>query len=201
MKETLRAIFPLIVLALAVVSISAQSKPSPTPASPPLKLERTGKFDGNVIFPDVEGWTRGERSQYPTPELGYSVTYSSPKGRVTVYVYNAGLKKIPNDLTGPVAEQMKNAREDVKAIVEQGAYQSATEGKVQTLAVGGPSGKVKSLHTEFTLKSNGNEFDSETYIFPYNDYFIKIRVTRPKAVGKTEKLQELMKEIDQLFSI
>ena len=201
----MKKLFGAFVLAFSFVALSsmslAQAKPAPTPTPEKLKLERVGKFDGNVKFPDVEGWTRGEKVQYPTPELGYSVSYGSPSGRVTVYVYNAGLKKIPNDLTGPVADQMTTARKDIKAMVEQGGYDSSTEGKVETVNIGGSTGKVKSLHTEFTLKAKGNEFDSETYVFPYNDYFIKIRITRSKAVGKTEGLQELMKSLDDVFSI
>ena len=179
----------------------AQTKPSATPTPEKIKLERVTKFDGNVKFPDVDGWTRSDKYRYPTPELGYSVTYESPSGRATVYVYNAGLETIPNELTGPVNEQMLKAREEIKAIVEQGAYDSSTEGKIETVTIGGPAGKIKSLHTEFTIKAKGNEFDSETYIFPYNNYFIKFRITRPKAVGRTEALQELMKALDALFSI
>ena len=193
----------LLALSFAILSSStlAQAKPDPTPTPEKVKLERVVKFDGNVKFPDVDGWTRGEKYQYPSPELGYSVTYESKAGRVTVYVYNAGLETIPNDLTGPVNDQMLNARREIKVIVDQGRYDSATEGKIETVTIGGPSGKIKSLHTEFTIKANGNEFESETYIFPYNNYFIKYRITRPKAVGKTEELQELMKALDAVFSI
>lgn len=201
----MKKLFGVFVLAFLFAALSntsfAQAKPDPTPTPEKLKLERVGKFDGNVKFPDVDGWTRGEKVQYPTAELGYSVSYGSRSGRVTVYVYNGGLKKIPNDLTGPVADQMTTSRNDIKAMVEQGGYDSSTEGKVETVIIGGPTGKVRSLHTEFTLKAKGNEFDSETYVFPYNDHFIKIRITRPKAVGKTEELQELMKSLDEVFSI
>jgi hypothetical protein len=201
MKKLFGAFILAFSLAFLSTSSFAQAKPAPTVTPEKLKLERVSKFDGNVKFPDVDGWTRGEKVQYPTSELGYSVSYGSPSGRVTVYVYNAGLKTIPNDLTGPVADQMTTARKDIKAMVEQGGYDSSTEGKVETVTVGGPTGKVRSLHTEFTLKAKGNEFDSETYIFPYNDYFVKIRITRPKAVGKTEDLQELLKSLDDVFSI
>lgn len=201
----MKNLFGVSVLALSFMISSsaalAQTKPAPTPTPEKLKLERVGKFDGNVKFPDVEGWTRSEKYQYPAPELGYSVTYESPAGRVTVYVYNAGFERIPNELTGPVNDQMLKAREEIKAIVKQGAYDSSTEGKIETVTFGGSAGKIKSLHTEFTIKAKGNDFDSETYIFPYNDYFIKFRITRPKAVGKTEQLQELMKALDALFSI
>lgn len=201
----MKKLFGVIVLALSFTILSsaslAQAKPAPTPTPEIVKLERVVKFDGNVKFPDVDGWTRSEKYQYPSPELGYSVTYEAKAGRVTIYVYNAGLEKIPSELTGPVNEQMLNAREEVKAIVEQGRYDSATEGKIETVTIGGPAGKIRSLHTEFTIKANGNEFDSETYIFPYNNYFIKFRVTRPKAVGKTIELQELMKALDSVFSI
>lgn len=204
-KKLMKKPFAIFALALSTALVSndslAQASPSPSATPEKLKLERVGKFDGNIKFPDVEGWTRGEKHEYPVPEFGYSVTYQSRSGRVTVYVYNAGLKKIPNALTGPVADQMATARKDIKAMVAQGGYDSSTEGKVETVYIGGTSGKVKALHTAFTLKAKGNEFDSETYVFPYNDYFIKIRMTRPKAAAGIEDLQELMRSLDEVFAI
>ena len=51
----------------------------------------------NIDFPDVEGWQRGEVQNFPTAALGYSVTYESEDGgRATVYVYDGGLKSIPD---------------------------------------------------------------------------------------------------------
>jgi hypothetical protein len=178
----------------------AQPKPSPSPTPTPVKIERTTKFDGNIEFPNVSGWTLTPKYVYPTPALGYSVNYESPEGgRVTVYVYNAGRKTIPNDLTGVVADEMNRAKSDIQAAVNAGMYENAKLLRSETISFGGPDGRVKSLYAGYDLTARGNQLHSEIYLFPYQNYFVKIRATRPKSLATSEAVVDLLKELDMLF--
>jgi hypothetical protein len=190
--------------ALSVLVFSASTlaqapgKPSPRPT--PIKIERLTKFDGNVDFPKIGGWTLTPKYVYPVPELGYSVSYeSSEGGRVTVYVYNGGQTRIPNNLGGVVADEMNRAKGDIQAAVSAGIYENAKPLRSETISFGGPNGRVKTLYASYDLASKGNQLHSEIYLFPYQNYFVKIRATRPKTVAASQAVVELLTELDILF--
>lgn len=200
--------FSLSILSLLLVLVFAAStfaqkpasKPSPSPSPTPLKLERESKFDGDVTFPEVDGWDLTARQQYPTPDMGYSHNYESSSGRVTIYVYNGGRTSIPNALTGVVAEEVKMTQAGILMFVERGSYESAKELKNETVALGGANGKVKSLHVLYALRAGGRDLDSHIYLFPYNNYFIKIRMTGPPAKEPSADTVALFEALDLLFS-
>ena len=173
---------------------------NPVASPSPLKLERATKFDGNVTFPEVDGWALSEKTQYPTPDLGYSVNYESPAARITIYVYTGGRLTIPNSLLGVVAEEMKGTQAGINTIVERGGYESAKELKNESVTLGGKNGKVKSLHVQYDLRAGGRELDSHIYLFPYNNYFVKLRMTGPKAATMDAGITTLLEAIDLLFS-
>jgi len=205
MKNSFK-LFVLFALVVGAVSIAAAQStstgtaPKATPTPDKTKLERTTKFDGNVEFPEVDGWELSAKHKYPTDALGYSVNYESPTGgRVTVYVYNGGRKTIPNLLTGVVAEEMDRAKSDIKAAVDAGAYESAKLIKSEPITVGGTTGNLKVLYTRYDLAARGNKLHSEIYLFPYQNYFVKIRATRAKANEKSPDFAALLSEIDALF--
>lgn len=210
MNSSLRIGSFLVFLALFVLALPAYGqtplgdpKPTPTPKDEKVILERVTPFDGDVDFPEVEGWELSRKIRYPRPELGYSVNYELPAGgRVTVYVYNGGLRSIPNELTGPVAAQMRQAKAEINAAVDAGYYDSATEVSSSTVTLGGAEGNVRTLYSLYLIKVNGREMDSEIYVFPYENYFIKLRATRPKEADgpKNEAIEALLIELDKLFS-
>lgn len=208
MKLGFRPLLVLAFFALFITSIQAQDKPATPQATPPKiepakpadKMVRTTPFDGNVEFPEVDGWELSEKHKYPTAQLGYSVNYESPTGgRVTVYVYNGGRKSIPSSLTGVVVEEMDRAKNDIKAAVDAGAYESAKLRKSESITLGGIAGNLKILYTSFDLVARGNKLHSEIYLFPYQNYFVKIRATRTKANEKSPAITALFSEIDALF--
>lgn len=190
----------LLVFAVGVFAQKPESKPSPSPSPSPIKLEREKPFDGDVKFPEVEGWELSSRQQYPTPEMGYSHNYESDSGRVTVYVYNGGRTSIPNTLTGLVAEEVKMTQAGIMMFVERGSYESAKELKNETITLGGAKGKVKALHVLYALRAGGRDLDSHIYLFPYNNYFIKIRMTGPPAKEPSAQSLALFEALDLLFS-
>ena len=202
MKNFLRfcALSILVLSGAAFAQAQAKPSPTPTPSPSPVKIERTTKFDGNVEFPKVNGWALTPKHAYPTPELGYSVNYESPEGgRVTVYVYSGGRKTIPNDLTGVVADEMNRAKGDIQAAVNAGMYENAKVLKSETINFGGPNGRVKALYASYDLAARGNQLHSEIYLFPYQNYFVKIRATRPRSLANSEAVAELLSELDILF--
>lgn len=191
-------LFALSALSAGVFAQKPESKPSPSPT--PMKLERETPFDGDVKFPDVEGWELSDRQQYPTPAMGYSHNYESDSGRVTVYVYNSGRPTIPNTLTGVVAEEVKMTQAGIMMLVERGSYESAKELKSETVTLGGKNGKVKTLHVLYALRAGGRDLDSHIYLFPYNNYFIKIRMTGPQMKEPSTEVIALFEALDLLFS-
>jgi hypothetical protein len=204
MKKLLTPFFLLIAvsfLSLAVAAQKPESKPSP-PASPtPLKLERGSAFDGNVKFTEVEGWELSEKYQYPSAELGYSVNYEGPTSRVTVYVYTGGRKSIPAELGGIVADEMKKAKTELQAAVDAGLYEAADAGKTESITIAKEKGLVKTLYTPLKIKARGNQLHSEIFIFPYNNYFIKIRAThRNQEAATAEDFVALRAALDLLFA-
>lgn len=211
MKTNSKWLFTPIFIALFAVAAFAQDAsvkakptpvPSPQPSATPVKLERDKPFDAqSVKFPEVDGWELSAKTTYPAKELGYSVNYESEDaGRVTVYVYNGGQKNIPNSLEGVVEAEMKKAQNEIAAVVEMGYYESAKEVKKATVNIGGDKGKVKALHVQYDLKSRGNSLDSRIYIFPYNNHFVKFRVTSPKSETVDVDLAGLFEALDLLFS-
>lgn len=185
-------------LAQDVKTDPAAAKPKPTPQPTP---EKIGTL--KVNFPEVEGWELGEPYFYPTPEAGHSVNYDAPgNGRVTVYIYTGGHKKISDELSGPVKEEMEMAKAAIKSAGEQGVYNDVKELKTEKIVLGGTAGKVNVLRSRFTLSRDGNKLASEIYVFPYKNNIIKLRVTRPLAAGAEgdASFAKLLSEIDTLFS-
>jgi hypothetical protein len=191
------------VLSIFVLSagafVHAQPKLSPTPSPAPAKIE-PAKFDGNVEFPEVSGWTLAPKYVYPTPDLGYSVNYESPEGtRVIVYVYDGGQTTIPNNLNGVVVDEMNRAKAEIQASVDSGRYESAKMLRSETVNFGGISGRVKALYASYDLGISGNQLYSEIYLFPYQNYFVKIRATRPKAYATSDAVVDLLAKLGVLF--
>jgi len=197
----------LLLLLFAVLTFvhtaTTQDKPKPDDPKPPLKLESDLPFDGNVDFPDVDGWERSRKIVYPQKELGYSVNYESEEGgRVTVYVFNAGHKVIPDELKGPVAAELKRAKGEIRAVADLGRYQDLKEIKTpEQIVLGSGDAKITALFAKYTFAVGDDDLDSEIYVFPYRNYLVKIRSTRPMSRdGKNAEVDRLLVEIARLFS-
>jgi hypothetical protein len=157
-----------------------------------------------VNFPDVEGWEKSEIQKYPTEDLGFSINYESRHGgRVTIYVYNGGKKKIADGVTDKVIkEQLNKAKDEIKQVAEMGYYENLKELKNDTVTLGGTEGKVKVLYTLYNFGSGEKYVASEIYIFGHRNRFIKIRATRLRDKNETgnKMVADLLKEIDTFFS-
>jgi len=206
MNSILRYTIFVAFCCLFIIQVAAAQDKSPhtqpdktsKPITPPLTKE------SEIEFPDVDGWEKIGIRKYPTAELGYSVGYQSEEGgTVTVYVYNAGLKNIPSDITGKtVKSEIERAKNDIHQLGKADYYQDVKELKNDTVTLGGTAGKVKALHSLFSFKAKGQALTSEIYLFGYQNNFIKIRASRSKDAGETanKALAKLLAEIDTLFS-
>lgn len=136
-----------------------------------------------IVFPDVDGWEKGDIATYPTAELGFSVPYQSEtSGTVTIYVYNGGHSKIADGVEDQLLiKEIRQAEDDIKAYGEAGYYQDVRLIRNDTVVLGGSGGTKKALYALFTFKVRGNEVDSEIYLFGFHNNFIKIRATRLKG--------------------
>ncbi len=96
-------------------------------AGKPDKSKQSDRSDDTTIsFPEVDGWEKGDVQIYPDGALGYSVPYRSDAGdAITIYVYDGGVKKIPDDLNHKILkDQMKQAKNEVFAMGEAGLYKN-----------------------------------------------------------------------------
>lgn len=161
-------------------------------------------FDLKINFPEVEGWEKDDIQNYPTPALGYSINYESEDGgRVTVYVYNGGRAKIPNDVSHKVLkDEINKAKSEIYQVEKLGHYKNVKEVKNRTMVLGGEAGKVESLHILFSFEAGANKLTSEIYLFGFENHFIKIRATRlyEDENTKNEAIETLLAEMDKLFS-
>lgn len=157
-----------------------------------------------IEFPEIDGWEKGEVTKYPSSALGYSIGYESDKGEiVTVYVYNGGLKVIPNDVNHKtIKDEMDRAKGDIHQVAKMGYYENVKELKNDTITLSGESGKVKALHALLTFKANGQDVSSEIFIWSHQNYFIKIRATRKteKEIVNSKEFTAFLAEMDKLFS-
>jgi hypothetical protein len=155
----------------------------------------------NIVFPNVEGWEKGDVTTYPSAELGYSVPYQSETGGiVTFYVYNGGLGKIADGIDDEnVKNEAKKAENDIKAYGDAGYYQDVKLVRTDSIALGGTT---KALYSLFSFKVRGADVDSEIYLFGYQNSFIKIRATRAKGKNgaNNAEVNKLLAEVSKIFN-
>lgn len=91
-----------------------------------------------IVFPEVEGWEKGEINTYPTAEPGYSVPYQSDTGGiVTFYVYKGGFSKIADGIDDQnVKNEIKKAENDIQAYGKAGYYQEVKLVKSDSVILG-----------------------------------------------------------------
>ena len=130
-------------------------------------------------FPDeIAGFVRGQHRDYETtnPGLGYSVAYRREGWTATVYVYDLGLRSIPDDPRSRVSmRNFEQAKEDVLAAQRQGAYRSAELKRDFLLP---ETGAPRLQCASFTLvRRDNNEYDSYLCVTAWRGSFVKLRLT------------------------
>lgn len=179
-------IFAALVCLCAITTVYSQDKP--------LKIN----------FPEVEGWEKSAITTYPYAELGYSINYESEEGgKVTIYVYNGGRKKIPNDAKDNVIKgEIDKAKNEILTFEKMGRYKNVKELKDETIMLGGEKGKIECQHKLFSLTAGRDDLLSEIFLFGYQNHFIKLRATRlyEKDGTKNKSMTDILTALDKLFS-
>jgi hypothetical protein len=149
-----------------------------------------------IIFPEVEGWEKGEITTYPTAELGYSVPYQSQiGGTVTVYVYNGGFSSIGDGISDTtVVNEIRKAENDIHSYEQAGYYQDVNLIKSETVNLGYAQTNP-ALHSLFTFSVRGTPVESSIFMFGYRNNFIKVRSTHPQASQADAEVSRLLAEI------
>jgi hypothetical protein len=145
-----------------------------------------------ITWPEVKGLDKQKPNVFKDKALGYSVAYLGEGTVITVFVYNLGLKKIPD---GPDSETVKAEMYESLLALEankaNGRYKSLSPVNEKVIAFGSSktAPQIRRKRYEADIAKEGPAI-TELYITGYKDYFIKIRATYP-ADGK-EKGEKLV---------
>ncbi len=154
-------------------------------------------------FPDVPGWKRGPPMLFEEEGAGYAVGYQAPPAHATVYVYDAGLTEIPDDLdAAPVQQEFNNATAGIMMMKRSGVYRSVAEGAAETVSLGDAPDAIQALHRRYAIvMRQGEEVDSDVYLTVFRDHFVKVRVTRPASSGETNQaaIDRLLAEVGRVL--
>jgi hypothetical protein len=138
-----------------------------------------------LSFPKVNGWALSPPRKLPGD--GYSVAYNATEERVavTVYVYNRGLARIPNDLTSePIRRELDGAKDAIMQAKRLGVYEEVREEASKESTLGGGKESPKALYARFRLRIMKQDTLSELYVLPYQNHFVKVRATRTAQDAK-----------------
>ncbi len=199
MRSSIRYTFLAILLSLFIFQgfVYAQK-------APPKNDSVKSTENSELIFPEIDGWEKGSISTFPTDELGYAFNYESDiGGRITVYVFDMGIKNIADGVDSKdVKAQLKEAERQVKGVADLGYMEKLKKIKSETITLGGKDGTVKALFTQYTYESKDSTLVSEIYVFGYNKNFIKFRATRVKEGENVRNLpmEDFYKAMEKLFS-
>jgi hypothetical protein len=152
-----------------------------------------------ITWPEVKGLDRQKPNTFKDAALGYSVAYLGEGTVITVFVYNLGLKKIPD---GPDSETVKaEMYESVLALEANkasGRYKSLQplDEKVIPFGSGKGAPQIRRKRYEAEVVKEGAVL-TEVYVTGYKDHFIKLRATYP-ADDKEKGQKQLETLLDGL---
>ena len=146
MKSSLKTILVIFCALFLMQTVAVAQDKSSDKADKAAKSD-TARADkeSKVEFPDIDGWEKSDITKYPTAELGYSVNYESEEGgRVTVYVYNGGVKNIPDGASDKaVKNELEKAKGDIRQAGKMGYYDDIKEIKNETVTLGGAAVRLR----------------------------------------------------------
>jgi hypothetical protein len=147
----------------------------------------------------------GEHYEFPAPGLGYSLRYQGVGAmRCDLYVYDHGLKDIPNGYRDPIfVEEVASAERGIRHYEDLGQYLD-----VKKLSHGiypnDPQQAIRFQTSQFQFRQVAGPQvtftglqNSETYICGFKRHFIKARISYPAesaestAEARTEALRQL----------
>ncbi len=140
---------------------------------------------------------------YDQKALGYSVRYTSPlKIKVDVYVYDGGLRSIPDDIRSQVVrDQFRRNKGDIHTAKRQGLYQSVEETSQGEVRIGSSPKAPRAHHARFRIERQGEKLLSDLYLTVYQGQFVKIRCSRPdeKDADRDAAIAALMEALGKML--
>jgi hypothetical protein len=139
-----------------------------------------------LSIPDRVGSLVYERTidfESKTPGLGYALRFAGQPGwMVDVYLYDVGLKTIPEDAESDVIKnQLAQARGDVFELGKRGTYSNvADRGDFKVPA----TGKPRFICSSFNYRRGDRvdiDVDSFLCLSSWSNKFVKVRMTAPKG--------------------
>ena len=121
------------------------------------------------------------------PGLGVGILYrsSDPAIYADFYIYNLGIKSIPDGSnTKEIHDQWKQAEDDIYTLEKQGKYLSVKKLYEASALLGMDRNAPTALRADFSYTSNGTKKLSYLYLLGYKKNFIKIRFTFPETLKK-----------------
>lgn len=112
------------------------------------------------------------------PGLGYAVTYVRSNWVADIYIYDLGLKPIPDDPRSErIRAQFEQAEGDVFNAQQRGQYKTVV--LRARFAVADAKGKDRLACGTFRLRRANDKKDSDSYlcVTGWNDKFVKFRMT------------------------
>ena len=140
---------------------------------------------GLAIPERVGGLVHGQPVDYETkaPGLGYSLRFSGQPGWVVdVYLYDMGLKAIPDDIeSGIVKGQLASAKGDIVELGRRGSYGNVTELDEFSVTEGGKTGFRCASFSYLRGERKDMEVSSYVCLTSWSNKFVKLRITAAKG--------------------
>ena len=138
------------------------------------------------------------RMQFPKPGEGATIGYEGPGFRGAVYVYDAGVKDIPNGVGSPVIH--KHFQETAAAL-QRASSEGTAKARVAPIK-GSTISSFPGCGPQFmwrsdALEMNGQAVVSRTYLTGYNKHFVKLRVTH--ARGDDRAAEEFVQDVRRVL--
>ena len=161
-----------------------------------------------MVFPDELGgmkMVRVKDFEKEHPGFGVSITYcfkDCNQVRADIFVYNAGLKKIP---TGSghklIHSEWQEAQKGIFEHEKRGTYQSVKLLYTSARLLGMDRNAPTALSAEFSFIRDGQPYFSNLYLLGYKNNFIKMRFSYlSKDKKQSEKvLRAFLEGLGNLF--
>jgi len=147
-----------------------------------------------VAFPAAfAGGTRISTRDYePThPGLGFSAGYRHRGAISTVFIYDAKVSSIPDDIRSPVViQQFEQAKGDIR----QGQPEGAILNSKGVFAIADASGRARLTCEGFNLRRSSADQPVDTYLClgAVNKKFFKVRTTMPQGENSQREVRRFI---------
>lgn len=139
----------------------------------------------------IGGLERIKTFKYPKEELGISAKYQNADLiKASIYIYNAGLKKIlPGIEDGYTESYFNQTLQEIIKMQTMGYYENVKNEKREVLDFLIKGYNLKAFHCRLSFEEGGINLYSHVFISSFMNHFIKIRYTYPKSLEDEGKKQ------------